>query len=130
MSPKVGLRVDASDALQVFANWSESCEPPSFGELSGGSNITPVGAQDAHSVQLGLRWNSDRFHVDAALYRAELEGELLALSDGNGNPLGTVNADDTLHQGLELGVRWHGSDALDLSARDLYKDFRFAGDAV
>ena len=50
--------------------------------------------------------------MDAALYRARIDGELLALSDGVGNPLGTINADRTLHQGLELGLGWRIADAL------------------
>ena len=129
-SPKLGVRWRWSPQAQAFANLSRSAEPPSFGELSGGPGVTPVDMQRATTVELGLRIDSDAFQLDAALYRARVEGELLSLSDAAGNPLGTVNAGRTLHQGLELGLRWRATDALTLSANGLWNDFRFDGDRV
>ncbi len=130
VNPKVGLRYQASDALTVFGNVSRSTEPPSFGELSGGPNITQVGKQRADSGELGLRYGDDRLFIDAALYHARIDGELLALNDADGNPLGTTNADSTIHQGIEFGASVALSDALVVRANYLFNDFRFDGDRV
>lgn len=130
VSPKLGVRYLIDDGAQLFANLSRSLEPPSFGELSGGPNVTQVDAQRATTAELGLRLQRQALSLDAALYRARVDGELLALVDGAGNPLGTVNAGRTLHQGLELGVGWQLDDAWLLSANALWNDFCFDDDAV
>ncbi|GIZ53353.1 TonB-dependent receptor family protein [Noviherbaspirillum aridicola] len=134
ISPKFGVRQDIAPGVQVFANASGSYEPPSFGELAGGRNVTPVAAQRATTLEAGTRgtarqaWGSLRW--DLALYRARVKDELLALNDAAGNPLGTRNADRTLHQGIELGLQ--ADVGAHWTARIAYQlnDFRFDGDPV
>jgi iron complex outermembrane receptor protein len=129
-SPRIGLRFDAGPHTQWFANLSRSAEPPSFGELSGGPGVTQVGQQRATSAELGMRMQRDALWLDIAAYRARIEGELLALDDAAGNPLGTVNADRTVHRGLEFGAGWTFARDWRLSASYLCNDFRFERDAV
>jgi iron complex outermembrane receptor protein len=129
-SPKLGVRWQWNDHAQAFANLSRSAEPPSFGELSGGPGVTPVDAQRATTAELGLRITTPALELDAALYRARVDNELLSLNDAAGNPLGTVNADRTLHQGLELGLRWAPVETVSVSTNALWNDFRFDGDAT
>lgn len=130
VSPKLGVRYLIDKHAQVFGNISRSLEPPSFGELSGGPGISQVGKQRATTAELGLRVNRERISIDAALYRARVDGELLSLTDGAGNPLGTINADRTLHQGVELGLGWQWHESWTLSANYLLNDFRFDSDPV
>lgn len=99
ISPKVGLRWDGR-GVQVFGNVSGSYEPPSFSETNGA--LTPNEAQTATTVELGTRGSHANFRWDAVVYASEVENEFLALNDPGGVPLGTTNADQTLHQGLEL----------------------------
>lgn len=106
LSPKAGLRYEFTEHSQVFANFSRSFEPPSFGELS---NVTAGGIRDiteqmASTIELGTRGEEGRFSWDLAWYYSWVENELLSLNDGFGNPLGTVNAYGTRHQGIELGA--------------------------
>ena len=130
VNPKLGLRYQASESLTVFGNFSRSTEPPSFGELSGGPNITQVDEQTANSGEFGLRYGDGQWNLDAVLYRARISDELLALNDANGNPLGTTNADTTIHQGIEFAAGVALSDQLALRANYLFNDFRFDGDRV
>jgi len=130
LSPKLGARYIVDDGLQFFGNLSRSLEPPSFSELTGGPGVTQANKQRAATAELGMRMDRGSLSADAAVYRARIEGELLALTDGAGNPLGTVNADHTLHQGLEFGLGWRLADACTLSANYLWNDFRFDGDPV
>lgn len=129
-NPKLGLRLDLADGVQIFGNLARSAEPPSFGELAGGPNVTLVDMQRAFSGEFGLRVLRETLEVDAVLYRAQLQDELLALTDGNGNPLGTRNADRTVHQGLEFAGRWTFAPDWQLAANLLVNDFRFDGDAT
>src|SRR5690606_8032180 len=63
-------------------------------------------------------------------YHAWIEDELLSLQDAAGNPLGTVNADRTVHQGIELGLSWRVRENWVLRQSYLWNDFRFDDDAV
>lgn len=106
LSPKVGAHYDFTETSQVFANFSRSFEPPSFGELS---NVTSGGIRDiteqtASTIEVGTRGEEGRFSWDLAWYYSWVENELLSLNDGAGNPLGTVNAYGTRHQGIEFGA--------------------------
>ena len=112
--PKLGLRWDLSDKvgrelargprLQLYANISGSYEPPSFSEAL--TLNTARDAQTATTFELGTRGTHGAFRWDASIYRAALEQELLTIDHDN-NPstaAATINANDTLHQGIELAA--------------------------
>jgi iron complex outermembrane receptor protein len=100
ISPKAGLRWDGN-GFQIFGNVSGSYEPPSFSETSNIA-LTPNEAQTATTIELGTRGSHANFRWDAVVYASEVENEFLALNDSSGVPLGTTNADQTLHQGVEV----------------------------
>lgn len=126
---RVGLRHDLAEGVQLFANLSQSFEPPTFSELTGGQVISANDAQKANTLETGLRWSQGDVDLDLAVYRSEIRDELLALNDANGNPLATVNADRTLHQGVELGGAWRLGQVV-LRGQYLFNDFRFDNDDV
>lgn len=128
-SGRLGLRHDLSEEVQLFGNFSQSFEPPTFSELTGGQVITANDAQKANTLEVGMRWNRADLELDLAVYRSEIRDELLALNDADGNPLGTVNADRTLHQGIELGAAWTLG-AVVVRGQYLLNDFRFDNDAT
>lgn len=134
VSPKLGLLHDLSKDVQIYSNWSGSYEPPSFGELAGGPAVTPVDAQRAKTAEIGTRglskqgWGNLRW--DVSLYRAHVKNELLAQNDASGNPLGTRNAEETIHQGIEAGVEADFGRQWTMRANYQLNDFRFDGDRV
>ncbi|HTH44217.1 MAG TPA: TonB-dependent receptor, partial [Oxalicibacterium sp.] len=133
-SPKIGLLHELTPDVQVYGNVSGSYEPPTFSELAGGPTVTPVDAQRATTIEIGSRglykptWGDLRW--DVSLYRARVRDELLALNDANGDPLGTTNADRTIHQGIEAGLEANIGSRWTMRANYLLNDFRFDGDAV
>lgn len=130
VSPKLGLLYELQPSVQVFGNISRSFEPPSFGELAGGPGITQVRKQSAWTAELGTRGVLRDLRWDAAYYRAGVRDELLALNDAAGAPLGTVNAPETLHQGIEFGIDWRWMKSYQLRAAYLWNDFRFKSHPV
>jgi len=130
-SPKLGARYEFSENAQVFTNVSRSFEPPSFGELTGGQTITLVTDQTATTVEVGSRGSSERWRTewDVAYYYAWVDDELLSLNTPDGQPLGTVSADSTIHQGIEVGLVSQLGRA-QLRQVYLWNDFRFDGDAA
>ncbi|WP_028630107.1 TonB-dependent receptor family protein [Metapseudomonas resinovorans] len=126
---RVGLRYELNEDVVLFTNFSQSFEPPTFSELTGGQVITANDAQKANTLEAGMRWQRDDVDLDLAVYRSEIRDELLALNDGNGQPLGTINADRTIHQGIELGGAWTLGQFV-LRGQYLLNDFRFDDDDV
>ncbi len=129
-SPKLGLLHHLTNNVDVFANVSASFEPPSFSEGPVGGQ--PLKAQRATTYEVGTRGDTKFRHAtlgwDLSYYRALLKNELLALTPAGFTTL-TVNADDTLHQGIEAGLRVESSHYRVLGSY-LYNDFRFKKDAV
>lgn len=109
-SPKLGLLYEVTPETQLFANASRSFEPPTSVELVGlggptGDVLTrDLEAQTATTLEIGTRGEEGRFKWELAYYYSWVRDELLTVNDAAGNPLGTVNGPDTIHQGIELGL--------------------------
>ena len=105
-NPKVGLLYEPANITQIFANLSKSYEVPTFSELTqgGASGFIPVNAQEAWTAELGTRGGDARFAWELSLYRAWLDREMLQFTKGPGIPADTFNAEETIHQGVELGA--------------------------
>jgi iron complex outermembrane receptor protein len=142
-SPKIGLLWDVTRTSQVFANISRSAEAPSFGESSAAQSVTftDIKAQKATTYEIGTRGRTADYTWDLALYRANIDDELLCFT-ATGQPDSTcqvANADKTIHQGVELGfgfavargliVGGRRADELWLNSSYTYNDFRYDGDA-
>lgn len=143
VNPKLGLIYELSDREQVFFNVSRSMESPSFSEIAqnaaGGLRFPEE--QRAWTAELGTRGTSGLLAWDAAIYHAWVRDELLSLVDPvTSAPLGTVNAEEAIHRGIELGlaITLLGADAKPgavadkLVLRQTYalNDFRFDGEAA
>ena len=105
-SPKAGLLWEVDPTWQVFANVSRSAEVPSFGESASAANppiaFTDIKAQTATTYEIGTRGRRPDVTWDLAVYRAEIENELQCLFSSFGT-CQVVNADRTVHQGIEIG---------------------------
>ncbi|MEW6302500.1 MAG: TonB-dependent receptor, partial [Verrucomicrobiota bacterium] len=150
VNPKLGLRYEINDRVQLFGNVSRSFEPPSFGELVRPAlgpvvnGLLALEAQTATTVEIGTRGEAGRFAWDLAVYRAWIEDELLSFQLPGGPPgaTATINASSTIHQGVELGLSttlWEGittgagpddSDRLLFRQTYLWSHFRFQDDGT
>lgn len=142
-SPKVGLLWDVTRTSQVFANISRSAEAPSFGENSTAQGVafTDIKAQTATTYEIGTRGRTADYTWDAALYRANIDNELLCFTNTilPDNTCQVANADKTIHQGVELGFGFavargliaggRRADELWLNSAYTYNDFRYDNDA-
>jgi iron complex outermembrane recepter protein len=145
-NPKLGALYEWNDKNQTYLNVSRSFQPPSFDESvssadDGDQLYNRLNAQTAITVEAGTRGKAGPFSWDLAVYHSWVKNELLDLTDGNGNPLGTVNADRTSHQGVEAELETelaHGmlsqgkknEDRFVLEQTYTLSDFRFTDDPV
>ncbi|HZX16592.1 MAG TPA: TonB-dependent receptor [Pseudomonas sp.] len=111
----------------VYARLASSFETPTISELGnpqgGGFNSALQPAQ-AFSRELGIKgeWPSLRYSL--ALYRIELEDELVAFSIQSGRNF-YRNAGQSRRDGLELSLDWQFADAWRWSAAYAYNRYRF-----
>lgn len=139
-NPRFGLIARVAPDAQVFANVSRSFEPPSLADLtSGGATLfAPLAPQRATTYEIGTRGQSGVLAWDVALYRAEIGNEFIDNAINGGGTTVTVNADRTIHQGIEAGLDLFVAKALlqargqqlRLSLSYTLNDFRFDNDAL
>ncbi|MFC4297239.1 TonB-dependent receptor family protein [Castellaniella hirudinis] len=136
-SPKVGVLWDIDPTWQAFANVSRSAEVPTFDANSFSSPISSnVDAQTATTYEIGTRGKSPESWWELALYRAELKNELQCLTTAPWSPCTVVNADRTVHQGIEAGIGFVflqsglvPGDRFWFNAAYTYNDFFFDNDS-
>jgi iron complex outermembrane receptor protein len=138
LAPRVGLLWQGDGGGQVYANLTRSVEPPHFGALVQAPfpGFVPVDPQRAWTGEAGTRGRRGALTWDIALYRSEIDGELLSFSAAAGVPATFFNAGRTIHQGLEAGLDWRildpaaGRGGLVLRQTYTFSDFHFDGDRV
>lgn len=136
-SPKVGVLWDIDTASQVYANVSRNAEAPTFDVNSFQSPASSnVNAQTGTTYEIGTRGRKPDFTWDISLYRTQLRNEFQCLTTAPWSPCTVVNADRTVHQGIEagLGVAFLKSaiaqdDRVWLNIAYTYSDFYFDNDA-
>lgn len=135
-SPRFGILWNARPDVQIFANISRSAEVPSYD-----ANIFPANldmkAQRATTYEIGTRGRSGGIGWDISLYRSEIRNELQCLTTAPWALCSTINADRTVHQGIEAGLdatlpvsAFTQGDSLALTAAYTYSDFFFDDDAI
>lgn len=141
INPKFGAIWEVTPDWQIFGNVSRSAEPPTFSELnpSAAPGFANLDSQKAWTVEIGTRGRSGRVAWDVSLYRAWIRDELQNFTLPDGSTF-ALNADRTIHQGIELGLDVAlleglltgdrpGRDRLELRQAYTFSDFRFDGDA-
>jgi iron complex outermembrane receptor protein len=137
-SPKLGVLWDVDPNWQLFANVSRSAEAPSYDTNNFAAPVTStLKEQTATTFEIGTRGRRGNVGWDVSLYRAEIEDELQCLTTGPFSACAPINADNTVHQGLEAGIDadlaqsvFAGGDSLSLSTAYTLNDFAFDGDAL
>lgn len=137
-NPKVGILWHINSQHQIFANISQSGEAPTFGELNfTNAALDELAPQSATTFEIGGRGHTNALNWALSLYRAELNNEFQYFDLGGGN-YSVFNADDTVHQGVELGLGWRfwdgvffgeNNDSLEWNLAYTFNDFHFDNDA-
>lgn len=136
-SPRFGVLWDVDPTWQVFANISRSAEVPTFDANTFATpSSSALEAQTATTYEIGTRGRRPDFNWDVALYRANLKNELQCLTTAPWSPCTVVNADRTIHQGVEIGLGlaflksvFTTGDRVWFNAAYTYSDFRFDDDS-
>ncbi|PZO14944.1 MAG: TonB-dependent receptor [Betaproteobacteria bacterium] len=135
-SPKTGLLWQASKAVQVYGNLSRAFEPPTFSETS---PTRALEAQESTTFEVGTRGMAQEIRWDISAYYSQLNNEFVSYQL---NPLvpglsAILNADNTVHQGVEIGLAGpftrdllRGGDTLNWQLAYTFGRFRFDNDRI
>ncbi|HWM80451.1 MAG TPA: TonB-dependent receptor [Pseudolabrys sp.] len=152
-SPSLGLSYRPTADQTLFAAVSRSFEPPTHDDLLATINGTPnsspgrptppmptlaasafrtpaLDAQTATTVEAGWRGRRGDLSWDAVAYYSWVRNELLSLRDVTGVSLGAINADKTVHAGLELGLGARLSEQFTGRIVYTFQDFHFEDDPL
>ena len=133
-SPKAGVLWTVKPEWQIFANISRSVEVPSY-DVNIFTNPTQLKPQRATTYEIGTRGKVSAIEWDLSLYRSEIEDELQCLTTGPFSACSAINADRTVHQGIEAGlggsIPLAGSgDAVAFNFAYTLSDFHFDADTL
>ncbi|MEN3952382.1 TonB-dependent receptor [Iodidimonas sp. SYSU 1G8] len=139
-NPRIGLIADIGESAQLYGNVSRSFEPPSLADLTSGgaAPFAPLAPQKATTFEVGARGQQGFVAWDISLYRSHVANEFLDVAINNGASSVTSNGDDTIHQGIELGIDvFIARDMLEARGQSLrlstaytLSDFRFDDDTT
>ncbi len=107
LSPKWSLAYKINDAHTAYINYRHGFRAPTIGNLfrSGSSlNTEDLEAVTVKSVELGVRGHmGERLQYELALYDMKKTDDIVSIIEGDERL--TINAGETVHRGLELGMQ-------------------------
>lgn len=137
LSPKLGATYVFSDHLNGFASYRRAFRAPSESQLfrPGSSAISlDLEAVKVDSYEIGVRGRtSDDTDYEISLYHMAKKDDLVTFVDPlDGSIRYTVNAGETQHQGIELGLNTRPAADLELSvsysyAKHTYEEWVHSG---
>jgi outer membrane receptor protein involved in Fe transport len=124
LSPKAGVTVQISDAVNVFGAYRNAFRVPSEGQLfRQGSTLDTVDLKpvDAHNLEGGVRASFNRrFGFEVSIYRLDKRDDILSYREPLDGLTHVVNAGRTLHKGIEVGGQASAGPWLQVSANYAY----------
>ena len=126
LSPKLGATYQFSDKLNGFMSYRRAFRAPSEGQLfrpGGNAESLDLDAVKADSYEVGVRGEPGKtLSYELSVYFMSVKDDLVSYRDTTTNETITVNAGETLHKGIELGVNKDLTDQLELSASISYAE--------
>ncbi len=130
LNPKLGLLWNYLPTAQAYANVSRSSEVPTFSELVQFpvTGFVPLDEQEATTFEIGTRGDYGAWSWDVSVYHADIDGEMLQFTTSPSIPAAVFNADETTHQGIELGLGYRANEKWAGSLIYNFSNFHFDGD--
>jgi outer membrane receptor protein involved in Fe transport len=131
-SPKLGLTYQISEAVNAFGSYRHAFRTPSEGQMfrqGSTRNTVDLEPVKADNYEAGVRARvSQAVSLEASLYRLVKNDDILSFRDPFDGLTHVVNAGETLHRGVELGltltpVQWLRASANFARAKHTYQEW-------
>jgi outer membrane receptor protein involved in Fe transport len=132
LSPKLGATYAINEHLNTFASYRHAFRVPSQGQLfRQGKSINTVKLEPVKvdNYEIGLRGNTggkteSRVNYEISVYYMVKEDDILTFKYADGSRE-TMNAGQTLHQGIEIGLSAPLHSDIDLAVAYAYTEFTY-----
>lgn len=107
--PGIGLNYNISNIYSVFAGVHRGFAPPRIKDaITNGGEALQLEAELSWNYEIGFRANISSFlSLEATGYMLDFSNQIIPVSESSGGTgTGLVNGGETLHMGLETGVRF------------------------
>lgn len=116
VSPVLGLKWRPAADLTLHASASRGYESPTLGEVAyrpdGASGFnTDLSAQTSRQIELGVKWRSGGWGIDAAVFDIHTQDEI-GVASSNGGRSTYRNVGETQRQGAEVAAQWRATPTL------------------
>lgn len=138
-SPRLGLTYELNKAWSLIGSYSLSFRTPTDVEVYEANDPYAVPTLDikmerVHDIELGVTIGEERFSGSVNLFYMDFENEIVPYGGVTDyGTLGTINADKSLHSGIELSATGQLSRHVELTGNfaynyNRYRDFSVAED--
>ena len=121
VSGKLGFQWDATDDAMIYATAAQGYKGPGYNIYynfkANGDDSAPISEETSDSIELGLKYSSGQWMVNAAIFKTDIEdfqANNFDCSDGTCITRLT-NAGDVTTEGVELDFMWRPMEHLTLS---------------
>lgn len=139
LSPRLGLTYELNDEWSLIGSYSLSFRTPTDVEVYEANDPTAVPAlnikmERVHDIELGATLRQGNYKGSVNLFYMAFENEIVPYGGVTDyGTLGTINADKSLHSGIELSATGKLNDAVTLTGNfsynyNRYQDFVVAED--
>jgi len=131
VSPMLGIAVDLSDNLDVYANYSSAFETPTTTEFNrpdgGGGFNDKLKPQIARNLEVGLRGAAgDRSWYEVALFKIKVDDELIPFEvPGSPGRNYYANAGKSTRNGIEFSFRSNLTERASATFSYTYANYKF-----
>lgn len=125
VSPKLGMTYQFTPSHSGFIAYREAFRAPSEGQLfrpGGNADTTSVNLQPVKvaSIETGVRGKMGAWKYDASLYSMKKTNDIVRFEDPITGDRQNVNAGETLHEGIEVGIKGDLASAVSLDVAASY----------
>lgn len=116
---KLGTQYDLGDAGMVYSTYSQGYKGPGFNVFynMSANDMRPIDEETSDAYELGYKYASQKFMLNAAVFKTEIEGfqaNNFDTSDGT-TITRLTNAGNVSTQGIELDFTWQATNNLTLT---------------
>lgn len=102
-----GTTYEVAARQYIFAGVHQGFSPPRVQDaIDNNGHAVDLDAERSVNVELGYRTSNESVHLEAALFQLDFSNQLIQAAESGGAATGLTNGGKTLHQGLELAVRY------------------------
>ena len=128
LSPKLGATYAINQHLNTFVSYRHAFRVPSQGQLfrqGKSTNTVKLEPVKVDNYEIGLRGNTDsKVNYEISVYYMVKNDDILSFKHDDGNTE-TMNAGQTLHQGIEAGLTAPLHDDIDIAVSYAYTEFTY-----